>query len=102
MPSYKEIRESFDKVDKEWEERKAQQEREWQEEIARRKANGEKFVETGKIPKKRCDHPNTMEDSTATVVWLVVMLVGSIFKGNWVIWIVATVIWWRFITRYDD
>jgi hypothetical protein len=52
-------------------------------------------------PKQRCDHPNTMEDSTATVLWIVVMLIGSIFKGNWVIWIIATVIWWKFITRHS-
>lgn len=52
-------------------------------------------------PKKPTyDHPNTMENSTATVLWIVVMLVGSIFKGNWVIWIVATIIWLKFITRH--
>ena len=46
------------------------------------------------------DHPSTMENSTATVLWLVVMAVGTIFKGNWVIWIVATIIWFRFVTRH--
>ena len=51
-------------------------------------------------PKQTWDHPNTMENSTATVLWIVVMLVGSIFKGNWVIWIIATIIWFRFITRH--
>lgn len=53
-------------------------------------------------PKKETwDHPNTMENSTATVLWIVVMLVGSIFKGNWVIWIIATVVWAKFITRHN-
>lgn len=47
------------------------------------------------------DHPNTMENSTATFFYVIVMLVGSIFKGNWVIWIIATVIWAKFITRHD-
>ena len=51
-------------------------------------------------PEQRCDHPNTMEDGTATVLWIVVMLIGSIFKCNWAIWIIATVIWAKFITRY--
>ena len=53
-------------------------------------------------PKKPTyDHPNTMENSTATILWIVVMIVGSIFKGNWMIWIIATVIWFRFITRHS-
>jgi hypothetical protein len=53
-------------------------------------------------PKKETwDHPNTMENSTATILWIVVMLVGSIFKGNWVIWIIATVVWAKFITRHN-
>lgn len=53
-----------------------------------------------KVPPERCDSPYTMEDSTATVLWIVVMVVGSIFKGNWVIWIIATIIWRKFVTRY--
>lgn len=47
------------------------------------------------------DHPNTMENGTATFLWIVVMAVGTIFKGNWVIWIIATIIWWRFINRKE-
>lgn len=64
-------------------------------------AKGIKPFDESQVPKKYCDHPNTMENSTATVVWAVVMLVGSIFKGNWIIWIIATVIWAKFITRHD-
>lgn len=53
-------------------------------------------------PKKEThDHPNTMENGTATFFYVVVMLVGSIFKENWIIWIVATVIWAKFMTRHD-
>ena len=51
--------------------------------------------------KERCDSPYTMEDSTATFLWIVVMVVGSIFKGNWVIWIISTIVWRKFITRHD-
>lgn len=49
---------------------------------------------------ENCDHPNSLEDSEATILWLVVMAVGTIFKGNWIIWIVATIIWLRYITRH--
>ena len=49
---------------------------------------------------KNCDHPNSLENSEATIIWILVMAVGTIFKGNWIIWIVATVIWWRYITRH--
>ena len=54
-------------------------------------------------PKKETfDHPNTMENSTATILWIVVILVGSIFKDSWMIWIVATIIWINFITRHNN
>jgi hypothetical protein len=42
-----------------------------------------------------------MENGTATFFYIIAMLVGSIFKGNWAIWIIATVIWVKFITRHD-
>lgn len=51
-------------------------------------------------PFKNCDHPNSLENSEATILWIIVMAVGTIFKGNWIIWIIATVIWWRYITRH--
>ena len=41
----------------------------------------------------------SLENDEATVVWLVVMVVGSIFNGNWIIWILATVIWWNYINN---
>lgn len=63
------------------------------------------LIETNKSEQKDfhgdCDSPYTMENSTATFLWIVVMVVGSIFNGNWVIWIIATVIWFRFITRHN-
>lgn len=45
------------------------------------------------------DHPDTMENGTATFLWIVVMAVGTIFNGRLIIWIVATIIWLRFINR---
>ena len=47
-----------------------------------------------------CDHPNTMENSTATIFWIVVMIAGAIFHARWLIWIVSTIIWLKFITRH--
>ena len=47
-----------------------------------------------------CDHPNTMEDSTATLLYIIVMTGGTIFKARWLIWIVTTIIYFKFITRH--
>jgi hypothetical protein len=47
-----------------------------------------------------CDHPNSLDNSEATIVWIVVMVIGAIFKGNWIIWIIATIIWRKYITRH--
>lgn len=99
MPTYDEMNEWREKWKKEREEFQKEldeiQRKEWEK-------KGITPKEIGKIPEQRHDHPNTMEDSTATVVWLAVMLVGSIFEGNWAIWIIATVVWAKFVTRYKD
>jgi hypothetical protein len=97
MPTYEEMNE--------WRAAWKKEKEEFQKELdeIRRKEwekKGVKPIDIGEIPPMRHDHPNTMEDSTATVLWIVVMLVGSIFKGNWAIWIIATVIWRKFVTRY--
>lgn len=65
---------------------------------------GLKLIETNELEQKDfhgdCDSPSTMENSTATFFWILSLVVGAIFKGNWVIWIISTVIWARFITRH--
>lgn len=48
-----------------------------------------------------CDHPNTMENSTATIFYIVVMIGGAIFNDRLLIWIVASVIYFTFITRHQ-
>lgn len=48
------------------------------------------------------DHPNTMENSTATIVWIVVMVISLLFKGGWALCILETIIWWKFITRHKE
>ena len=68
------------------------------------KINAEKKAEQQKAasenPFKNCDHPNSLENDEATILWIVVMAVATIFKGNWLIWIIATIIWRRYITRH--
>lgn len=49
---------------------------------------------------ENCDHPNSLENDEATIIWIVVMAIATIFKGNWLIWIIATIIWRRYITRH--
>jgi hypothetical protein len=51
-------------------------------------------------PFENYDHPNSLDNSEATIIWVVVMAVGTIFKGNWVNWIIATIIWLKYITRH--
>ena len=48
-----------------------------------------------------CDSPYTMENSTATFLYIVVMVVGTLFKDRWLIYIVATIIYLSFITRHS-
>ena len=82
----KEIDEHIKKMNKKWDEidKKKQVQRQ----------------ETQKNPFKNCDHPNSLENDEATIIWIIVMAVATIFKGNWIIWIVATIIWRKYITRH--
>lgn len=48
-----------------------------------------------------CDSPGTLDNKTATILYVIVMAVGSIFVGNILIWIAATIIWWRHINRHE-
>lgn len=49
---------------------------------------------------KYIDKPNTIEDNTAILFYIVVMFGGSIFNDRIGIWIVATYIFIRFMTRH--
>ena len=99
MPSYEEMRKIFDKVDKECKERDKKREEERRKEI---ESMGLTYINGDTPQKKHFDHPNTMENGTATFFWIVSLVVGALFKGAWAIWIVSTVIWWKFITRHND
>ncbi len=98
MPTIEEMRKYTEKYKKEREEFNKHLEESRLKDL---EAKGIKPFDKGQVPKKYCDHPNTMENGTATFFYIIVMLVGSIFKGNWVIWIIATVVWAKFITRHD-
>lgn len=39
----------------------------------------------------------SLEKDEATVVWIIAMLVSTIFRGNWALWILETAIWWNYI-----
>lgn len=64
------------------------------------KAKNQQKKESAEEQFKRYDHPNSFENDEATILWLVVMAVGTIFRGNWIIWIVSTIIWRKYITRH--
>ena len=95
---YKTLSEIYAKVDKDFETNQERHRQMWLKEMEEK---GIKPFESKPAPKPYCDHPDTMENSTATFFWVVAMVVGAIFKGNWVIWIVSTIIWLKFITRHD-
>lgn len=99
MPSYAEMQEINRKIDMEY---KAMEERRYQEQLEKIEQMGLKPFDPSEIPLERCDHPNTMEDSTATLLWIVAMIISILFKGGWVLCIIETVVWWKFVTRYSQ
>lgn len=54
-------------------------------------------------PKKpQYDSPYAMENSTATFLYIVTMIVGTLFQQRILVYITATVIWWKYITRHKE
>ena len=98
MLSYEDQKKIFDEVEKKFKEKEEKREQERLKELSEK---GIIPPDPNTYPKKYCDHPNTIENGTATFFYIIVMVVGSIFKGNWVIWIIATVVWAKFITRHN-
>lgn len=85
-----------------------ERERELNDFVADIKRRDEEYERQNKMQRQQnaktffenCDHPNSLENDEATVIWVVVMAVATIFRVNWLIWIVATIIWRRYITRH--
>lgn len=48
----------------------------------------------------RADTEYTLTNFEATILWLIVMVVGAIFHDRIYIWVVATIIWFNHITRH--
>ena len=67
---------------------------------AKKKSEQELTLQSAQNPFENYDHPNSLENDEATIIWIVVMAVATIFKGNWIIWILATIIWRKYITRH--
>ena len=47
------------------------------------------------------EKPNSLDNGEATVSWIIVMLVGTIFKERLFIWIIATIIYLCWMNRYN-
>ncbi len=48
---------------------------------------------------KGCRHPDALNNFEATVIYLVVMIGGSIFTERLLIWIVASIIYFNYIDK---
>lgn len=46
-----------------------------------------------------CDIPNAMDDDVALLLYIITMIVGVIFNGRWLIWIIATILYLCHIFR---
>jgi hypothetical protein len=53
------------------------------------------------MDKKPMRHPDSLNNDEATVLYVIAMVVVSIFHGNWFFWIILTIIWFRYINYLD-
>jgi hypothetical protein len=50
---------------------------------------------------KHFDHPDTMDNGPATVLYILAMIVGSLFKDRILVYMFATIFWWCHINRHN-
>lgn len=74
----------------------------WDDEynIYRNENNKENFTQKEEEEQKY-DSVYTMEMCSAVVLYIVVMVGGAIFNDRWLIWIVATFIFLKYLFRHD-
>ena len=74
----------------------------WDDEynIYRNENNKENFTQKEEEEQKY-DSVYTMEMGSAVVLYIVVMVGGAIFNDRWLIWIVATFIFLKYLFRRD-
>lgn len=66
-----------------------------------------KYLENGGQPQRSweehmyvdADKPGTMDNATATIWYIIIMVVGAVFNDRLLIWIMASVIYFPFINR---
>lgn len=69
-------------------------------EVMREKYQISKTYEEMKEENRGIDHPDTLSNAEATVLFIVVMIGGSIFKDRIFIWIPAIIMYFKHITRH--
>ena len=83
----------------------ARRQKEWEKEREEwYKVQGEVSKDNEYLKKEespKYDSIYTMETGSAVVLYIVVMVVGAIFNDRWLIWIVATFIFLKYLFRYD-
>lgn len=60
----------------------------------------QKEIYDRKCNPKYMDKPGTMENGTALLFYIATMVGGCIFKDRYIIWIVATIIYFSFRNRH--
>lgn len=98
MISFEECQEMGRKRKEEEEKRNAEIERIREERLKRSGVNPDVY----KQEKPQYDSPYALENSTATVLWIIVAVGGLIFNGGWILSIIATIVWLNYITRHID
>ena len=107
MESYQRIWAMRRKANKEWKEQQEQ----WKlDQINRNRAEkgllpleslDNKHAELEKRLQNLGDDPNALGNAPATILYVFVMIAGSIFNDRLYIWIIATIIWLRHIFRME-
>lgn len=99
MMSFEECQEWGRRMEQEKKELQEKQEQIRREELRKRGINPDTINQD---VKPKYDSPYALDNGLATVLWLIVAIGALIFKGGWILSIVATVVWFNHITRHMD
>lgn len=76
-------------------------ERRLEEERIEQENKRKRNIEEDKWLYIHAENPNSLENSEATIIWIMVMVVSALFKDGWIMWITATIMWLSHIFRYQ-
>ncbi len=94
---YEEVLEESYEFWKQCSEKKKQEKERQRQELIEQRTGPE---ETSRHRRVEWDNPNSLNNIEATIFWLIVAVGALFFVDGWMLSVLSTFVWWKYITRH--